>query len=108
VISTQGLAQGDLNRYAVDVNGVKVRFLLYRKPDGKVATVFDACQICGGVGFYKGTSGLVCKNCSAPINPQSVGQQGGCNPIPLHSDSQGDSVVINVTDLTAQAGQFSH
>ena len=108
VISTQGLAEGDLNRYSVEVNGVKVRFLLYRKPDGKVATVFDACQICGGVGFYKGASGLVCKNCSAPINPQSVGQQGGCNPIPLPSRVQGDSLVINVTDLAPQSPQFSH
>jgi high-affinity iron transporter len=108
VISTQGLAEGELKRYAVDVNGVPVRFLLYRKPDGTVATVFDACQICGGVGFYKGSNGLICKNCSAPINPQSVGQQGGCNPIPLASSQQGDSVVISVTDLAPQTGQFSH
>lgn len=107
LISTQGLQEGDLSRYSVDVKGVHVRFLLYRKPDGKVATVFDACQICGGVGFYKGANGLICKNCSAPINPQSVGQHGGCNPIPLQSTPQGDSVVINVTDLAAQAGQFS-
>ena len=107
VVPTQGLAEGDLNRYSVDVHGTNVRFLLYRKPDGKVATVFDACEICGGVGFYKGANGLICKNCAAPINPQSVGQSGGCNPIPLHSDNQGDSVVINITDLAAQAGQFS-
>jgi FTR1 family protein len=107
VISTQGLAEGDLNLYSVDVKGVQVRFLLYRKPDGKVATIFDACQICGGVGFYKGASGLICKNCSAPINPQSVGQEGGCNPLPLHAAQQGDAVVINITDLAAQAGQFS-
>ncbi|HEY6307459.1 MAG TPA: Fe-S-containing protein [Candidatus Angelobacter sp.] len=108
LISAHGLTAGELNRYRVDVNGVQVRFLLYRKPDGVVATVFDACQICGGVGFYKGTNGLICKNCSAPINPQSVGQKGGCNPIPLRSDSQGDSVVINVADLAAQTGQFTH
>jgi len=106
-ISTKDLAEGDLHRYSADVNGVKVRFVLYRKPDGKVASIFDACQICGGIGFYKGTSGVVCKNCAAPINPQSVGQAGGCNPIPLHSQD-GDSVVINVTDLAQQAGQFSH
>ena len=107
VVSTQGLAEGNLNFYSVDVHGTAVRFLLYRKPDGEVASVFDACQICGAVGFYKGANGLICKNCAAPINPQSVGQGGGCNPIPLHSVNQGDSVVINVTDLAAQAGQFS-
>jgi high-affinity iron transporter len=85
-----------------------VRFLLYRKPDGKVASIFDACQICGGVGFYKGANGLICKNCSAPINPQSVGQSGGCNPIPLPATQDADSVVIKITDLAQQAGQFSH
>jgi high-affinity iron transporter len=107
-ISAQGLAEGELQRYAVDVNGVPVRFLVYRKPDHKVAVVFDACQICGGVGFYKGPNGLICKNCSAPINPQTVGQQGGCNPIPVQAPVDGDSVVISITDLAAQAGQFSH
>lgn len=107
VVSTQGLMEGELNRYVVNVRGTEVRFLLYRKPDGKIATLFDACEICGGIGFYKGANGLICKNCAAPINPQSVGQQGGCNPIPLHADVQGDSVVINVADVAAQAGQFS-
>jgi len=108
VIPTKDLAEGDLRRYSADVHGVKVRFLLYRKPDGKVASIFDACQICGGIGFYKGTGGLICKNCAAPINPQSVGQPGGCNPIPLQSTQDGDSAVINVTDLAQQAAQFSH
>jgi len=107
VIPTKGLVEGDLARYAADVNGTPVRFLLYRKPDGKVATTFDACQICGGVGFYKGASGIICKNCAAPINPQSVGQSGGCNPIPLQSTQDGDSVVISITDLARQVGQFS-
>src|SRR6516164_9520492 len=108
VIAVKDLGEGELRRYSADVKGVEVRFLLYRKPDGKVASVFDACQICGGVGFFKGSNGLICKNCSAPINPQSVGQAGGCNPIPLQATAQGDSVVIHITDLAAQVGQFSH
>ena len=106
-VSAGSLAEGELQRYSVDVNGTKVRFLLYRKPDNKVVAVYDACQICGGVGFYKGTAGLICKNCAAPINPQSVGQAGGCNPIPLEATQSGDSFVILVTDLARQVGQFS-
>jgi uncharacterized membrane protein len=94
------LPQGELKRYSMNVNGAKVRFLLYRKPDKKVATVFDACGICGAVGFYKGANGLICKNCSAPVNPQSVGMSGGCNPIPLHSSQDEASVTINSADLT--------
>lgn len=107
VISTKDLPQGELQRYSANINGTRVRFLLYRKPDGKIASVFDACQICGGVGFYKGSTGIICKNCAAPINPQSVGQPGGCNPIPLQSAQDGDSVVISITDVAQQAGQFS-
>ena len=106
-ISTRDLPQGELRFYSASVKGAKVRFFLYRKPDNKVAAVFDACQICGAVGFYKGASGIICKNCAAPINPQSVGQPGGCNPIPVQPPQDGDSVVISVTDLAAQAGQFS-
>jgi FTR1 family protein len=107
VISTKDLPQGELQRYAANVNGTRVRFVLYRKPDNKIASVFDACQICGGIGFYKGATGLICKNCAAPINPQSVGQSGGCNPIPLQSVQDGDSVVISLSDLAQQTGQFS-
>jgi high-affinity iron transporter len=107
VVSAKDLPQGELQRYAANVNGTRVRFLLYRKPDNKIASVFDACQICGGIGFYKGATGLICKNCAAPINPQSVGQPGGCNPIPLQSVQDGDSVVISITDLAQQTGQFS-
>lgn len=109
LIGVKDLAEGELRRYSANVKGVPVRFLLYRKPDGKVVSVFDACQICGGVGFYKGTSGIICKNCSAPVNPQSVGQPGGCNPIPLPSTTtkDGDAVVISIADLAPQAGQFS-
>jgi high-affinity iron transporter len=107
IISTKDLPQGELQRYSTNVNGTKVRFLLYRKPDGKVASVFDACQICGGIGFYKGTNGIICKNCAAPVNPQSVGQPGGCNPIPLQSTQDGDSVVISMTDVAQQVGQFT-
>jgi high-affinity iron transporter len=107
VIPTKDIPKGELQRYAANVNGTRVRFLLYRKPDNKIASVIDACQICGGIGFYKGATGLICKNCAAPINPQSVGQPGGCNPIPLQSTQDGDSVVISITDLAQQVGQFS-
>lgn len=102
------LAAGDLHRYEVNINGTQVRFFLYPKPDGTIAAVFDACAICGPVGFYKTSTGLVCKNCAAPINPQSVGQAGGCNPIPLNSTTNGDAIAITQADLAAGAPVFQH
>ena len=97
---------GDLHRFSARENGVEIRFWLYQKPDGKIATVFDACQICGGVGFYKGPNGVVCKNCAAPINPQSVGTAGGCNPIPLNAVIASDNVIIQEADIAAGARVF--
>ena len=115
-ISVAGLQVGDLHRYTATVNGTEVRFLLYRKPNGDVVTVFDACGICGPVGFYKSSSGIICKNCSAPINGASVGQSGGCNPIPLTTDEEKDdkgtvtAVVVSLAELSkgAQTFQVSH
>jgi high-affinity iron transporter len=95
------VADGDLHRFEARENGVGVRFWLYKKTDGKVATVFDACQICGPVGFYKGPNGVVCKNCAAPINGQSVGMTGGCNPIPLRAEQTADAVIIREADIAA-------
>jgi high-affinity iron transporter len=92
---------GDLHRYVAQENGTDIRFFLYQKPDGKIATVFDACEICGAVGFYKASSGLVCKNCAAPINPQSVGMPGGCNPIPLKAETTNDSILIKESDIAS-------
>jgi FTR1 family protein len=100
------VSDGDLHRYQAQENGTAIRFWLYEKPDGKIATVFDACQICGAVGFYKSGNGVVCKNCAAPINPQSVGTAGGCNPIPLKATQTGDSVIIQEADIAGGSRVF--
>ncbi len=105
-IPTAQLTSGELARFVATVDGTPVRFFLYRKPDSKVAAVFDACEICGPAGFYRGQSGLICKNCAAPVNQQSVGQPGGCNPIPLKATVLEDQVVISQSDLAAGVGHF--
>jgi len=99
-----------LHRYSVVVDtdsGAKtVRFLLYRKPDGNVVSVADACQICGPVGFYIGPQGITCKMCASPLVPQSMGQAGGCNPVPLKSSQAGGEVMIAGSDLKTLAARF--
>ena len=101
------VSDGDLHRFQAKENGTEVRFFLYQRPDGKIATVFDACQICGAVGFYKSGNGVVCKNCAAPINPQSVGTAGGCNPIPLKATQTADSIILQEADIAAGASVFA-
>jgi FTR1 family protein len=101
------IADGDLHRFQAQENGTAIRFWLYQKPDGKIATVFDACEICGSVGFYKTANGVVCKNCGAPINPQSVGTTGGCNPVPLKATQTADAVIIEEADIAAGGRKFA-
>ena len=101
------VSDGDLHRFQAKEDGTEVRFWLYKKPDGKIATVFDACEICGAVGFYKGPNGVVCKNCAAPINPQSVGMEGGCNPLPLKATQSGDTIIIREADVAAGSRVFA-
>jgi high-affinity iron transporter len=97
---------GDLHRFQAKENGTEIRFWLYQKPDGKIATVFDACEICGSVGFYKSGNGVVCKNCAAPINPQSVGTAGGCNPVPLKAMQTADAITIEEADIAGGSRMF--
>ena len=105
-IPVKQVYDGELHRFAANEGGIEVRFWLYQKPDGKIATLFDACEICGPVGFYKGANGVICKNCAAPINPQSVGMPGGCNPIPLKAQVSDDAVIISEADLQAGRHYF--
>ncbi len=100
------VSDGDLHRFQAKENGTEIRFWLYQKPDGKIATVFDACEICGSVGFYKSANGVTCKNCGAPVNPQSVGSKGGCNPVPLTATQTADAIVIQEADIAAGGRMF--
>src|SRR5436853_454564 len=113
------VSDGDLHRFQAKENGTDVRFWLYQKPDGKIATVFDACEICGSVGFYKSANGVVCKNCAAPINRElrTIGANlvvtpqedsldveiGGVNLKP-----PSDGAFLNEADLHKIKGIFWH
>ncbi len=96
-----------LHRYIVNVNGTNVRFLLFRKPDGNIVSVADACQICGPVGFYKSGENIICKLCASPVSAQSIGQPGGCNPVPLASTQAGGFVIITAHSLEALVPTFT-
>jgi high-affinity iron transporter len=110
-VPTSEITDEKLHRYGVHVddgNGhsPEVRFLLFKKPDGNIVSVADACTICGPVGFYMGSQGIICKMCASPLNAASMGQPGGCNPIPLHSTNANGQITIAAADLKALAPRF--
>jgi high-affinity iron transporter len=111
-LPTTDLNDNQLHRFGVHLDNGKggsteVRFLLFRKPDGNIVTVGDACRICGPVGFYIGSQGITCKMCASPLNAASMGQEGGCNPIPLKSTVSGGQIVIQAADLKTLVSVFA-
>ena len=110
-VPTAEITDDKLHRFGVHVDDGKghapeVRFLLFKKPDGNIVAVGDVCTICGPVGFYMSPQGITCKMCASPLVPASMGQPGGCNPIPLKSTNLNGQITIAADDLKALAPRF--
>ena len=76
------------------------RFFAVKTPNG-VQTCFDACEICGDMGYFQDGVAVVCRNCTSPIVLGTLGRGGGCNPIPLPSSTDGARRVVATADLEA-------
>ena len=94
-IPVSSVDDGNLHRYTVDDQGVHVRFIVIRKPDGKLATALDACNICGTQGYSQKGAEVLCRNCASNILIGTIGTEGGCNPVPLASRIDGPTLVID-------------
>lgn len=105
-------APGELNRFAVEVDGAPVRFIVLRLEPGDgpdaVVTALDACVICGDAGYVQDGSGVTCLHCHSVINPRSIGREGGCNPIPLTSHIAGGELVVPMSSFAAPGRGTGH
>ena len=86
--------------FEAEISTGRARFFAVRRGDDVVAC-FDACEICGPIGYFEQGGAMVCRNCMSPIVLNSVGRSGGCNPIPLPSREVGGRIVISTSDLEA-------
>ncbi|HEX4966105.1 MAG TPA: Fe-S-containing protein [Thermoanaerobaculia bacterium] len=100
-----------LHRFQATVAGHPVRFIAIPiepvEKGGRVATAFDACVICGPRGYYQDGSTVTCLHCGSAVYPPSIGQPGGCNPVPLKSRTEGGALVLAAADLAAGAHLFT-
>ena len=103
--SFQGTA---LRRFQVTLGGQTVRFIAVPiERGGRIATAFDACVICGPRGYYQNGPNVTCLHCGSAIYPPSIGQPGGCNPVPLPSRTEDGQLVLAASDLSAGGHLFS-
>lgn len=102
-IPIASLVDSDVHFYSVDVHGNHLRFVVVHKANGEYAAALDACMICGARGYRKEGSELICRNCAAAIYIPSLGESGGCNPIPVKSRVEGGEVVVDLSAFSDAA-----
>ena len=110
VFDVKMLDDNKLHRYAYITNEGKVVrfFLLNRFTDrSSPGVVFDACALCGDMGYVKRGDELICIACNVRIFLPSVGKMGGCNPIPLTHRIEEDKIIISVYDVLEGSNFFS-
>src|SRR5271155_2695793 len=83
------LTDASLHFYTAEVSGTEIRFLVIHKTNGDYAAALDACQICGRAGYRQEGQNIICRNCGASIYVPSIGDRGGCNPIPVKTNVAG-------------------
>lgn len=95
------LRDGLLHKFVVALNGESVRILVMQRSDGTLAVCLDACEICPPDGYALSRGHVVCIYCSTPIPVDTLGQPGGCNPIPLAALVTEDALQISLEDIAA-------
>jgi uncharacterized membrane protein/YHS domain-containing protein len=103
------LGDGNLHRYSyVTDDGHVVRFFMINRSGGRnIGVVFDACMLCGDMGYLQEKNEIICIACNVRIFIPSIGKAGGCNPIPLPHVIEGGQVLVSVAELDKGAKYFS-
>lgn len=98
-IPLSDLTDSSLHFYTADVSGSVIRFLVIHQTNGNYAVALDACQICGRQGYRQEGQNIICRNCGATIYIPSIGDKGGCNPIPVTSSIESGEVIVDLSAL---------
>jgi high-affinity iron transporter len=97
------LTGSSLHFYTVDLDGASMRLLVVHQTDGNYVVALDACQICGWSGYRQQGQNVICRNCGATIYIPSIGERGGCNPVPVKSSIDRGEIIVDLSTLRASA-----
>lgn len=96
------LMDGALHTFTLTVEGEPMRLLVIKRPDGRLAVCLDACEICPPDGYGQSEGRVVCVYCATPIPVASVGEPGGCNPIPLGAEVTEGEVRVSLDEIASK------
>lgn len=106
-IALSDLTPGELNLYMFQGSAADVTFMVIKRDEDDIAVALNACGICPPRGYHQEGNVLICDNCNAPINMETVGMPGGCNPIPLAASIVNGEVQIAASDLLGAQATFA-
>jgi hypothetical protein len=98
-----GGGEDRMRKFSYLADGRAVTFFVVRRGDGVLTAALDLCEICQPTGYAQmGRDYVFCKYCKTPIPVGTVGQPGGCNPIPIPgAEVRGSLLVIPRAGLVA-------
>lgn len=95
--------------YTYMAQGRPVEFFVIKSKDGVVRVALNACDVCfpAKKGYHQEGDEMVCNNCGRRFPADQIGLiRGGCNPSPLKPTVQGDTVVIQESELATGLSMF--
>lgn len=108
-IPLEQVSDGHLHRFTwTNEAGKGIRFIIVQKQGSSFGVGFDACDVCGDVGYYERKDEIVCNRCDVVMNKSTIGLKGGCNPVPLYSFIEDGGIVIMTDDLEKEAHRFKN
>jgi len=96
---TMNLRDGALHKFALNHQGKEIQLLVIRKPDNSLSVCLDACEICQPDGYGQREDHVICIYCNTPIPVATLGEPGGCNPIPLAASVDENFIRVELSEI---------
>ena len=96
---TMDLRDGALHKFVLNHQGKEIQLLVIQKPDKSLSVCLDACEICRPDGYGQREDHVICIYCNTPIPVATLGEPGGCNPIPLVASVDEKFIRIELSEI---------
>jgi len=96
---TMNLMDGRLHKFSLALKNEKITIMAIRKSKDEISICLDACEICPPEGYGQIEGHVVCIYCNTPIPIETLGEPGGCNPIPLSFSIDEKFIKISLDEI---------
>jgi hypothetical protein len=101
---TINVTDGKLHKFSLIHEGEEIRLIVIKKADNTLSVCIDACEICPPVGYGQRDDHVVCIYCKTPIPVNTLGDPGGCNPIPLTAAIDDNFIRVEMKEILKKWG----